>query len=209
LWAQLAIKTQIVYETNIDYEATYSSLYRNSLLDNLHQTQKGLIWFRFKNTQTIFMISPDGKMQVKWNDTEEKKILLKLLKSLLIADKGHKLRIKPAKQQVWVPYPPPEPLKLFWCDEETTYIRCPRLKRFNLTLLEVFKVVMLCFIGFCILQNLENIVMSSIANLTQPGTELIKILVPVYPYLALAPAIAIVFVYVYTIKFRETHKKLC
>jgi ABC-type sugar transport system permease subunit len=197
------IKSQIVYEINVDYETTYENLYQNSLLDNVHQTQKGLIWFRFKATQTVFIISPDGKMQVRWSNVAEKKILLKLLRNLLKPHEGQKLRIKPAKQQVWIPYPPPEPLKLYWCDEETRYIRMPKFKRDKPTLFTVFTVVFMCAVGFVILQNVGNVVMPTIANQTHPGTEIIKVMIPMYPYLILAPAIVVVLAYAYSLKFRR------
>ena len=92
------------------------------------KTQKGLIWFHFKKSRTVFQLSPNGKLQVKWNSFEEKKILLKLLKSLFVSN-NDKIFVKPEKQQTWISYPPPENFKLYWCDETTEYSQKPSLEK--------------------------------------------------------------------------------
>jgi hypothetical protein len=113
------ITNQVIYETNADLEASYKNLTTsNHIVADI--TEKGLLWFRFKGTKTVFMLSKNGKMQVKWNNVEEKKFLLKFLKNLLVPQEG-KLKIKPSKQQVWIDYPPPSNFKLYWCDEETEF----------------------------------------------------------------------------------------
>lgn len=116
------LKTQIVYETNADYEKSYENICANSMM-KAEKTQKGLIWFMFKKTNTAFMLSPNGKLQVKWNDTEEKIVLLRLIQNALVPVSGQKLDIQPSRQQVWISYPAPEPFKLYWCDEKTEYTK--------------------------------------------------------------------------------------
>ena len=112
---------QVVYKSNVDFVASYENLAQPSSLTVADITQKGILWFRFKDTKTIFQIFPSGKIQVKWNNMEEKKTLLKLAKNLLVAKDGEKLWIKPDKQQVWIPYPVPESFRLYWCDEQSEY----------------------------------------------------------------------------------------
>jgi len=68
------------------------------------------------------MLAPSGKLQVKWNNVEEKKILFNLVKNLLVASGDEKLVIKPLRQQVWMEYPVPESFRLYWCSEATEYI---------------------------------------------------------------------------------------
>jgi hypothetical protein len=115
-----ALKTQIVYETNADYEKSYENICANVMM-KAEKTQKGLIWFMFRKTNTAFMLSPNGKLQVKWNDSEEKIVLLKLLQNVLVPTQGQKLEIQPSRQQVWVTYPAPQDFKLYWCEEKTEY----------------------------------------------------------------------------------------
>ncbi|MEM2439955.1 MAG: hypothetical protein QW493_01910 [Candidatus Bathyarchaeia archaeon] len=108
----------MVYETNADFEATWKNLTENPLIvAAVDKTEKGLLWLRFKKTNTIFMLSPNGRLQVKWENEEEKKVLFELVKMLLVP-KGLTLTIKPLKQQVWIDYPPPENFKLYWCKEK-------------------------------------------------------------------------------------------
>jgi hypothetical protein len=116
------MKTQIVYETNLDYEASYESL-AQSYIAVVDKTRKELISVKFKGTRTIFIISPKGKIQVLWKDVAEKKVLFKVLCNLLVPKAGETLKIKPTIQQAMIPYPPPSNFKLYWCDEETKYAK--------------------------------------------------------------------------------------
>jgi hypothetical protein len=124
--------TQILYETNIDSEATYQKLYeqRNSseIPYSVSETGKGLLRIQFKKSSTIFLISPGGKMQVTWRRVDEKRILLKLLRSLLVPLEGQRLMIRPINQQPMIPYPAPENFKLYWCDEKTEYMKYDSLQ---------------------------------------------------------------------------------
>lgn len=113
--------SQVVYQTNADWHATYEALVKNSLVI-ADTTQKGLIQFWFKDSPTLFMLSPTGKLQVKWNNLDEKQILFKWVKNLLVAGDGEKLVVKPLKQQVWIEYPVPPSFKLYWCSEATEYV---------------------------------------------------------------------------------------
>jgi hypothetical protein len=114
------MKTQIVYETNIDFGASVERIGECNLIV-LERTEKNLVWFQIKETTTVFVLSPRGKMQVKWENPEEKIILMKVVKSILIPRQGEKLKIKPVGQQPFVTYPPPKSFKLYWCDETTEY----------------------------------------------------------------------------------------
>lgn len=115
------MKNQVVYDSNLDYEATYQALL-NSKLFIVELTPKGMIWTSFKDTKTIFMVFPSGKIQVLWKSLEEKKVLLNVFKNLLVPRDGE-VWIKPCQQQITIPYPPPEPFKLYWCEEETEYVK--------------------------------------------------------------------------------------
>ena len=85
-------------------------------------TQKGLLWFRFTDNRTVFLLSPSGKLQVKWNDVSEKRTLFRLVRNLLVAKPTEKLFIRPVKQQTWIEYPVPESFKLYWCDNTSEYV---------------------------------------------------------------------------------------
>lgn len=112
--------SQVVYQTNADWYATYEALVKNSLVKT-DTTQKGLIQFWFKDNPTLFMLSPAGKLQVKWNDVEEKKVLFSLVKNLLVAAPNEELVITPLKQQIWIDYPVPDSFKVYWCSEASEF----------------------------------------------------------------------------------------
>ena len=95
---------------------------KNCSLVIVDMTAKGLLWFKFKDSKTVFQLSPMGKLQVKWNNLDEKKTLYKLVKNLLVAIPNEKLVIKPLKQQMWIEYPVPDSFKVFWCDEATEFV---------------------------------------------------------------------------------------
>ncbi len=103
-------------------------------------TAKGLLWFKFKDSRTVFQLSPMGKLQVKWNDLDEKKTLFKLVKNLLVANQNEKLVIKPLKQQTWIEYPVPESFKFYWCDEVTEFVhkKTPETKEEEKSLINFF-----------------------------------------------------------------------
>jgi hypothetical protein len=113
--------SQVVYQTNADYYASEEAIANNNLIIS-EKTKKGLLWFRFASSGTIFLLSPNGKLQVKWNNIEEKKLLYKLVKKLLIAEKNQEFDIKPLKQNCWINYPEPESFKVYWCDQSTEFV---------------------------------------------------------------------------------------
>jgi hypothetical protein len=115
------VPSQVVYQTNAEWYASYEALANNSLV-KADTTEKGIIQFWFKDNPTLFMLSPTGKLQVKWSNFEEKKVLFKLVKHLLVAGDNGKVVIKPLRQQVWIEYPVPKPFKLYWCSEATEYV---------------------------------------------------------------------------------------
>jgi hypothetical protein len=117
------IPNQVVYETNADYDATWENLTKNPLVVvDTCKERCGTLWFRLKGTKTVFILSPYGRLQVKWECEDEKKVLFEIVKNLLIP-KDSTLKIKPLKQQVWINYPEPENFKLYWCKEETEYVK--------------------------------------------------------------------------------------
>jgi hypothetical protein len=117
----------VVYQTNADYVASYEVIAKNPLLV-ADMTEKGLLWFKFKDNLPVFILSPNGKLQVKWTNISEKRTLHRLVKNLLIAKPGEKLEMKPVKQQAWIDYPPPEGFKLYWCDEVTEFVQKTQFK---------------------------------------------------------------------------------
>jgi hypothetical protein len=115
------VPSQVVYQTNADWYASYEALVNNSLM-KADTTQKGLLQFWFKDNPTLFTLSPTGKLQVKWHSLDEKRTLYKLLRNLLVPNSNGKLVIKPLRQQVWIEYPVPESFKLYWCDNASEYV---------------------------------------------------------------------------------------
>ena len=120
LWS--VMPSQVVYQTNADWIASQEAMVKNCSLVKADMTAKGLLWFKFKDSQTVFQLSPMGKLQVKWNDEHEKRTLYKLVKNLLVAKPNEKIMIKPLKQQMWIEYPVPESFKLYWCDQATEFV---------------------------------------------------------------------------------------
>lgn len=115
------MSSQVVYQTNADWHDSYDALAKNSLVE-VEETKKGLLWFHFKESRTVFTLSPTGKLQVKWRDLNEKRILYKQIKNLLVAKPNEKLTIKPLKQQMWIEYPVPETFKIYWCDHSNKFV---------------------------------------------------------------------------------------
>jgi hypothetical protein len=115
------VLSQVVYETNADWAASQEAMVRNDLVI-VDVTAKGLLWFRFIDNRTVFLLSPSGKLQVKWNDVSEKRTLFRLLRNLLVPRPNQKLSITPKKQQTWIDYPVPNSFKLYWCDTETEFV---------------------------------------------------------------------------------------
>lgn len=118
-------KNQVVYRTNADYFASYEKLKeaQSNVVASFDQTEKGHIWFRLAETKTVFVLSPKGKLQIKWSDLKEKQVLLKIVRSLLVPEQGQKLKITPTSQQAYISYPPPTNFKLYWCEEKTEYVK--------------------------------------------------------------------------------------
>ena len=110
----------MVYQTNADWHSSYEALVTNPLM-KADRTKKGLIQFWFKDNPTLFMLAPTGKLQVKWNDIEEKKILFRLIKNLLVSVPNEELVITPLKQQLWIDYPVPNTFKVYWCDQSSEF----------------------------------------------------------------------------------------
>lgn len=116
---------QVIYETNVDYEASHQKLLESKIIV-AEKTRKGLLWVRFFDTKTIFMFSAKGTLQVTWHILAEKQILFSLIKKLLVAKEGQELKITPTKQRTWIPYN--APFKLNWCSEEKEYLPRDRTK---------------------------------------------------------------------------------
>ena len=119
MWSQ--VLSQVVYETNADLIASHEAMVKNPLVV-ADRTEKGLLWFKFKDNHTVFLLSPLGKLQVKWSDVSEKRALFRLIKNLLVAKSNENLSITPLKQQTWIEYPVPDSFKLYWCDNTTEFV---------------------------------------------------------------------------------------
>jgi hypothetical protein len=115
------VLSQVVYQTNADWTASQEAMVKNDLV-KVDVTAKGMLWYMFKNNSTVFLLSPSGKLQVKWNNDSEKRTLFKLIKELLVAKPSEKLSIRPLKQQTWIDYPVPDSFKLYWCDQTTEFV---------------------------------------------------------------------------------------
>jgi hypothetical protein len=115
------MSSQVVYQTNADWHDSYDAMAKNTLV-TVEETKKGLLWFHFIGSQTVFTLSPTGKLQVKWSDLHEKRILYKQIRNLLVVKPNEKLTIKPLKQQMWIEYPVPKSFKLYWCDQSTEFV---------------------------------------------------------------------------------------
>ena len=113
--------SQVVYKTNADLIASHEAMAKNPLVV-ADKTEKGLLWFKFKDNYTVFLLSPLGKLQVKWSDVSEKRALFRLIKNLLVAKSNENLSITPLKQQTWIDYPVPDSFKLYWCDNTTEFV---------------------------------------------------------------------------------------
>ncbi len=61
LWS--FVKAQVVYETNADLEDSYEVMEKNSLVI-ADPTEKGILWFRFMENSTVFMLSSKGKWKI-------------------------------------------------------------------------------------------------------------------------------------------------
>jgi hypothetical protein len=119
LWSQ--VLSQVVYETNADVAASYEVMVKNPLVV-ADRTEKGLLWFKFRDNGTVFLLSPLGKLQVKWNDVSEKRTLFRLIRNLLVPRPNEKLSITPRKQQTYIDYPVPDSFKLYWCDQTSEFV---------------------------------------------------------------------------------------
>lgn len=121
LWSKL--KYQNVYECqNLDFERTYESLC--GVLPGVDKTRKGHISFRISSKKIAVLISPKGKVQVAWENEEEKQKFLASLESLLKTDNDQKTELKPLYANVVnVPYPPPEHFSFAWCKEKFTFFQ--------------------------------------------------------------------------------------
>jgi len=51
--------SQVAYQTNADLNGSHEALVNNSLVKvKADMTQKGLLWFQFKDSQTVFCYLP-------------------------------------------------------------------------------------------------------------------------------------------------------
>jgi len=122
------METQVVYETNADYAASLQKLYESGRVAGCEVSDysgrvKGTLEFNFKGTETIFILSRYGKLEVKWKNPEEKKKLLELVEHYLVPKEGQKLYVNPIMQQLKIYYPAPPEFKVYWCDEKTQYYK--------------------------------------------------------------------------------------
>lgn len=119
------VTSQIVYETNIDFERTEEKLRNSGLLEAAGQNpndKRGAWWFKFRDIGAKFLFFPSTRtLQVKFSDAAEKKVTLKILTNLAVSLNGDPVVLQAIHQQPIIPYPAPKDFELFWCDESTTY----------------------------------------------------------------------------------------
>lgn len=97
--------SQIVYQTNADLIATYESLVETKVAV-ADLTEKGLLWFKLKESKPIFLLSAKGKLVVKWENNLEKRALCKRLKSILIPLNNRTVVLTAKKEQIWKRHEP-------------------------------------------------------------------------------------------------------
>jgi hypothetical protein len=192
------VKTQIVYETNVDYEATYQNLVECNVVI-VDKTEKGLIWFKLKGSKTIFTLSPYGKLQVKWSRVEDKKALLPIVKNLFVPEEGERLRMRPTGQQAFIPYPVPQRFKLYWCDEVTEYVRkLVRAPAKEPVIVTFIMVAIVSVFGFLALHGLSKTALPIASNQTGLEGLAMRIVVQISPYLVLVPIVVFALIAVLT-----------
>jgi len=114
---------QVVYHTNADYEASYENM-RKSNVVVVNQTQKYLIRGKVKESKTVFLLSPEGKLQVFWKSLQQKLMDFKIIKSYLVPKEGQKLIVEPLFQHLKNRIAYPELnffIKLYWCNKAYHY----------------------------------------------------------------------------------------
>lgn len=97
---------------------------RKSNLVVVDKTEKGLIWGKVKDSETIFQLSPKGKLQVSWENLEQKIEDFETIKSNLVPNEGEELFVKPEFQHLKSKIPYPKSIlsiKLHWCNESYQY----------------------------------------------------------------------------------------
>lgn len=139
LWSRM--KFQILYECpDLDFQASYEKLAQSNLV-SVDTTEKGLLYTYFKNFKVLFLISPKGKIQVKWEDPKQKEILVELLRSLLVSSTGKDVVLHPLEQNITVEYPAPKEIELWWCGEKDSYVHKDEAKHQNIMDLPEFSEV--------------------------------------------------------------------
>lgn len=156
---------QNVYEClNLDFEATYENLCK--VFYGVDKTEKGHISFRITPKKIAVLISPKGKVQVAWENEQEKQRFLPLLERYLIGENGKKPILKPLKCNVVnVPFPPPEKFSFAWCKKKFRFIRQKP------EILPIAFLLLLAFFGFGTLQQISYFV-----GLNQTGIQFQKFL---------------------------------
>ena len=139
------MKTQVEYNSNIDYQATYEKFSTSPFPTD--QNSKGIITVYVK--RSTVNISPYGKVQVTSPNAKEKIHVLRLVRPYLVPIQGQKLWLKPYKTHFHSPWPPPEEFEFSACKTVFRYVRVH--EPFIITLLPC---LIISIAGFLILRDL-------------------------------------------------------
>jgi len=119
------MKFQTVYETNADYLESWKKLSVNLGIENLCESSKGHLKFRFKGTDLVVELAEaTGKLVIYWHDEKVKKRYYPQLREVLATRDDSPLKIQPLHANIYrVPIPPPDTLRLLWCKRAFRYVR--------------------------------------------------------------------------------------
>jgi len=120
----IKMRFQVIYETNINYEATIKKLRRSSHVENGFPTQKGHFSVKFRGYRYQVLIAHTGIIQVTYTCTEEKEQLVPLLKLHLVTEHNQPLKFVPLDESIYnIGYPPPKDFVFSFCEERMRYVK--------------------------------------------------------------------------------------
>lgn len=91
-----ARKHQALYQSNIDYDATYMKGLGHPRIKSIDQTRKGHIYIKFKDREEVStLISPRGTIQVSFSTLGELNACLNFLREVLVPKFGEGLFLTP------------------------------------------------------------------------------------------------------------------
>jgi len=121
------MKFQNKYQTNADYYRSYESLRQSPLVENVRQSGKGHISFKFVNCKGHAELSAYGKLLIYWHDKKEKETTYNLLTQVLSTIDGNPIIVKPLTSTVYnIPYKT-KFFNISWCREVISYVTSNQL----------------------------------------------------------------------------------